>query len=121
MFSKRLKSFLYALQGIVYLLKTQPNARIHLFFTISVIALGIFFQVRSSEWMLMIWCIGGVWATEAVNTALEELVNWISPDYHDKAKHVKDVAAAAVFIVAIASAMVGLIIFVPYIVRFLWD
>ncbi len=116
MLSKRIKSFKYAFKGIVDLFKTQPNAQIHLVAAVLVIALAYYFDVSTTEWCLLVLCIALVWSAEAMNTALEYLTNLVSPDYHPLAGKAKDVAAAAVLLMAIGTIIVGSIIFSPKIV-----
>ena len=77
---------------------------------------GIIFNIQRSEWIVIVICIGMVIAAEAFNTAIERLVNLVSPEWHPIAGEVKDIAAGAVLICAIAAAIVGLIIFIPYII-----
>ena len=113
MLKKRLESFKYAFKGIATLFKSEVNARIHLFFTCLVIPMGFYFQVALWEWCLLILCIALVLSAEAVNTAIEKLTDLISPDYHPLAGQAKDVAAAAVLLLAIGAAIIGLLIFVP--------
>lgn len=110
---KRLKSFLYAFRGIGELIKSEPNARIHLFATVCVVLAGLYFKLSLTEWMVVVIVIGGVFSAEAVNSAIETLGDLASPDYHPLVKRAKDLAAGSVLLMAIAAALVGLIIFVP--------
>ena len=110
----RVKSIFYAVNGITLMLKSQQNARIHAAFTVAVIALGFCFKLSNCEWCVIILAIAAVWAAEAFNTAIEALVDVASPEIHPLAGKAKDVAAGAVLISAIGSAIVGLIIFCPY-------
>ncbi|MFK7933986.1 MAG: diacylglycerol kinase family protein [Saprospiraceae bacterium] len=112
-FQKRIKSFQYAFQGIADLFRSQPNARIHLTVLFCVLLAGIYFQLTPTEWALIIVCSGMVLAGEAANTAIEYLTDLVSPEYHPLAGKAKDVAAAAVLIMAISAVLVGLIIFLP--------
>ena len=116
--SKRAKSFVYATKGILYFIKTQPNAWIHLGFAGAVVGMGFFLKVSIGEWMILLFLIAWVLSMEALNTAIEVLVDLVSPEFHPKAGIVKDVAAGAVLFTAIASALIGLLIFVPKI--WLW-
>ena len=111
--SKRIDSFRYAVKGLAELLVSQANARIHLAVAVAAVGAGFYFCISSWEWVAITGCIAAVFALEAVNTALEYLTDLVSPDHHPLAGKVKDVAAAAVLIVAIGSVIVGLIIFVP--------
>jgi len=111
--SARLKSFKSALEGIVVVLKTQQNAWIHAIATLLVLALGMFFTLTATEWLLLVLSISSVWVAESFNTALELLADTITKDFHPLIKKAKDASAGAVLISAIGSAIIGFIIFVP--------
>lgn len=111
--SARLKSFKYALEGIVLVLKTQQNAWIHAIATLLVLALGMFFTLTATEWLLLVLSICSVWVAESFNTALEFLADTITTDFHPLIKKAKDASAGAVLISAIGSAIIAFIIFVP--------
>lgn len=111
---KRLKSFTYAFSGIGSFLSKEPNAWIHCSAIVIVTIAGFLFGITRTEWLVIILCFGIVLAAEAFNTAIERLVNLVSPDYHPIAGDVKDIAAGAVLICAITAAIIGLIIFIPY-------
>lgn len=111
---KRLMSFVYAFKGIGSLLKKEHNAWIHCTAIGMVTIAGIYFDITSTEWCIVLLCFGMVLAAEGFNTAIERLVNLVSPDFHPVAGDVKDVAAGAVLICAIAAAIIGIIIFFPY-------
>lgn len=113
MFRKRVNSFRYAFHGIWILVKTQANARIHLLASLLVVFSGYYFEVSLSEWCILILCISMVLAAEAFNTAIETLTDIASPDIQPSAGFIKDVAAAAVLITAIGSAIIGVLIFLP--------
>lgn len=108
---KRISSFGFAIHGILDLFRTQVNAQIHAFFTILVVLGGFFFNISKIEWLLCIISIAMVLAAEAINTALEYVVDLVSPEFHELAGKAKDVAAAAVLILAIAAAIVGFSVF----------
>lgn len=110
---QRLASFGYAIRGLADVVRTQPNARIHLVATIAVIVAGWYFSITGGEWCIVILCLALVFALEAINTALEYWVDLVSPQHHPLAGKAKDAAAAAVLIAAIGAATIGLIIFGP--------
>lgn len=110
---KRLKSFTYAGKGIKSFITREHNAWIHSVATIIVVILGFYLHISIIEWAILIICIGMVFAAEAFNTAIERLVNLVSPERNKTAGDVKDIAAGAVLICAIAAAMAGLLIFIP--------
>jgi len=113
-----LNSFKFAFRGIQVMISTQRNARIHLLITTIVFALGLYLGFTTLEWCLIVFATGTVWTAEAFNTAIEFLVDVVSPEFHPLAGNAKDVAAAAVLISAIGSAIIGILIFAPYLARF---
>jgi diacylglycerol kinase (ATP) len=114
---KRIKSFGYAFKGIASLLKKEHNAWIHCLAIVVVTSLGFYFHITSTEWCIVLLCFGMVLAAEGFNTAIERLVDLVSPERHPVAGDVKDVAAGAVLICAIAAAIIGCIIFLPYLLN----
>ncbi|MEO1433923.1 MAG: diacylglycerol kinase family protein [Bacteroidota bacterium] len=113
MLKERLNSFKYAGKGIKTMFSSEPNARIHLVFTILVLIAGFFFQISLTEWAILVVCIGMVFGAEAFNTAIENLTDLASPELHPLAGKAKDTAAGAVLLCAIASAIAGSLIFIP--------
>ncbi len=112
---KRLiKSFQFAIQGFLSALSSQANLRIHLIVTMVVIATGFAFHISAIEWCILILCMGLVIGLELINTAIEKLVDLISPEWKEQAGQIKDIAASAVLWSAIISILVGLIIFGSY-------
>ncbi|MFI3244380.1 MAG: diacylglycerol kinase family protein [Akkermansia sp.] len=109
----RARSFGYAFQGLATLLREEPNARIHLFFAMLAIALGLLLQIATMEWLLIILCIGIVFATEALNTAIEAICDRVTTNHDPFIKKAKDCGAAATFLVAMGSALIGVLIFIP--------
>jgi diacylglycerol kinase (ATP) len=107
------KSFSNAARGIVYLFKSQPNARIELIIAVFVIIAGFLFRIQSFEWLSILLCIALVLGLEGINTALETLSNKVHPQFDNEIGKVKDVAAGAVLIGAIVAAIIGFIIFAP--------
>lgn len=111
--NKRVKSFGYAFTGIFELIKSEPNARIHLAATVVAVVAGFFLKISNTEWCVVLIVIALVWAAEAFNTVIEKLTDHLFPEYHETARTVKDVSAGAVLICAIAAVAIGLIIFLP--------
>ncbi len=110
---RRIFSFLFAFQGWYFVLRTQPNAWIHAAFTILAVGLGFWLEISRQEWAVLILTFMAVWIAEFMNTALEAVIDLISPDVHPLAKVAKDVAAAAVLVGAIGSVIIGLLILGP--------
>lgn len=115
--SKRVHSFRYAFRGIATLLKDEHNSRIHVSIMTIVILAGFLFGITPQEWCSIIICFGLVLMAEAMNSAIEAIADLVMPDYHPLIKKAKDVAAAGVLISAIASVAVGLVVFLPYILK----
>jgi len=113
---ERIRSFDYAFRGIKFLIKSQHNARIHLLATILAILLGYYLRIKQAEWIFITIAIILVWITEAINTSLELLANLVSKEHDDLIGRAKDVAAGAVLISAIGSVIIGILVFIPYLI-----
>ncbi len=113
---KIINSFKYAFEGIKSSLKTERNIKIHFSMMILVIVAGILLDISTYEWMICIILFGMVIGGELVNTAIEEVTDLVTTEINPKAKLAKDIAAGAVLIMAITSAIIGLIIFIPKII-----
>lgn len=112
------RSFACAWQGIRCAFQ-ERNMRIHLCFAIAACVLGFLLRIDASSWLAIVICICLVFSLEILNTALEALVDLVSPDYHRLAKRAKDCAAGAVLVCAIGSIVVAAIVFLPALYRFL--
>ncbi len=110
---RRLKSFRYAFSGLRVLVREEHNARIHLFATVCVIVMGVAFRISCTEWMAVAFAIGLVFGMEAINSAVENICDFVCPERDARIKKIKDLAAAAVLLSAIAALAVGLFIFIP--------
>ena len=100
------RSFLYAFRGIRFCIKNERNMRIHLAAAVFVTAFSLAYRLEPLGYAVLFLAMGAVISFEAVNTALEALVNLASPAYHNLARIAKDVAAGAVFIAALAATEV---------------
>ena len=114
-----LRSFKYAFEGIVTGIKEEQNMKIHISIMILVIIFGIILKISKIEWIICIILFGLVISMELINTAVENTVDLITKEKNEQAKIAKDVAAGAVLVSAIASAIIGLIIFVPKVISIL--
>ncbi len=115
-FKRLIKSFKYAIDGLVYAFRYEQNIIVHSLATIAVILMGIFFKISYIEWLVIFLIIGLIIATELINTSIEATIDLITEEKHPLAKVAKDTAAAAVMIFAIVAIIIGLLIFVPKIV-----
>jgi len=108
-----LESFSYAWNGIKVAIKNEPNIQVHLIIAVIAIALGLAFRLNPNEWIILSFTIAFVLILEFINTALEAIVDMVSPRIRKEAKLAKDVAAAAVLVSAILSVIVGIFLFLP--------
>lgn len=107
-------SFGHALDGVVYVIRTQPNFQVHLVAALLVSLAGIMVNLSRLEWVIIVFTITIVLVAEAVNTSLESVTDLLTQEYHLEAKIVKDVSAGMVLITAITSVVIGLFIFLPH-------
>lgn len=112
--AKRIASFGHAFRGLAFMLKSQHNAWIHLAATAAVIAAGVWIGLTADDWRWIIIAIGFVWVAEIVNTAFEHLCDVVQPEFHVSVKAAKDVAAGAVLVAAFVAAIIGVLVFLPY-------
>jgi len=110
---ERAQSFADAGRGIAFLLASQPNARIHALATVAAIALGAVLGLTAGEWCWIALAIALVWVAEALNSALEALADAVHPERDARVGRAKDTAAGAVLVAAIASAVIGALVFGP--------
>ena len=112
-FINRMKGMRYAFQGALILLKTEASIQAQ--FTIGLImtGAGFYYEITSTEWILQTMAIGVVMSIEALNTAVEEIADFIHPEFHRKIGLIKDIAAGGVFIAAFAAIIIGAIIYIP--------
>lgn len=114
---KHSNAILCALKGIINSIKTERNVKIDLFFAIAVIIMGIVLKISFSEWIICNILIGLVISAEIMNTAVEAVVDLVTRERHPLAGKAKDAAAGAVLILAIISAIIGFMIFIPKIIN----
>ena len=113
----RLRSSRYALAGLAFVLRTQHNAWIHLIATIPVLGVAVSLQISQSDWRWLVLAVFLVWAAEALNTAVEYLCDVVAPGYSIAVKRAKDIAAGAVLLSALSSVCIGVLTFLPYLLR----
>ncbi len=116
-FAARLESFRHAFRGVAVLLASQHNAWIHLLATVGVCGAGLLLGISRLEWCAIAVAIVLVWTAEALNTAFEFLCDAASPEFHPLIQKGKDVAAGAVLLCSVGAAAIGLLVFVPHLLR----
>jgi diacylglycerol kinase len=104
------RSFGHAFVGLWHVVRTQRNMRIHLCAAVCVVALGVWLKLDVVRWSVLAVTIGGVLVGEMINTAVEALVDLVSPEYHERAKVAKDVSAGVVLLLGVTAVVVGLLI-----------
>ncbi|ULC57947.1 diacylglycerol kinase family protein [Flaviramulus sp. BrNp1-15] len=109
----RLKSVGYAFKGMLLLLKNEASIKIQFVIALLVTAAGFYFNISSNEWIIQFLAIGLVMSIEGINTAIEEIANFIHPGHHEKIGLIKDIAAGAVFIASVFAVIIGFIIYLP--------
>jgi diacylglycerol kinase len=107
------RSFRFAVAGLLYLFRTQPNFRIEIVLGILAVGLGVVLRINAGEWAILATVIALVLILEGLNTSLELAIDLASPSVQPKAKAAKDIAAGMVLVAAAASVLVGIALFVP--------
>ncbi|OGI94394.1 hypothetical protein A3A03_03815 [Candidatus Nomurabacteria bacterium RIFCSPLOWO2_01_FULL_40_18] len=111
------QKFRNAFRGLYVISKTTRHLFIHIISAIVVIIFGFYFHISGLEWIALVFAIGFVLVTEALNTAIEIDIDLTSPEYHPYARDTKDVAAAAVLLAVFTAVIMGFIIFLPRILN----
>jgi len=109
-----LQKFGFALRGSLLSFKTEVSIRIQSFCALAACALGFYLHISHNDWIWIVAATALVLITETLNTAIEKLVDLVSPGYNQLAGLVKDIAAGAVFMAAITSVIIALLVFIPY-------
>jgi undecaprenol kinase/diacylglycerol kinase (ATP) len=110
---RRISSFGYALNGLKILISEEHNSRIHLIAALIAISLGFILHISKMEWIAIILVIGFVITSEIINSAIENLSDYLASEKNEIIKKTKDMAAAAVLVSAITSLVTGIIVFLP--------
>ena len=105
------RSFLFALQGFRTALRQERNIKVMLAGGAFAVAMGLILRIDAVSWAIVLVCCGMVIAAELLNTAIETVVDLVSPEFHPLAGRAKDIAAAAVWILSVLVAAVGIIVF----------
>ncbi len=111
------RRFATAFRGVLEVSRQETSLQIQWVMAGCVVAAGCFVRLSSFEWAIVVVCIGAVLSAEIMNSAIEETVDLLSPDLQERARKAKDFAAGSVLVIALASAIVGLLVFGQH----LWD
>ncbi|MDG4655494.1 diacylglycerol kinase family protein [Ectobacillus antri] len=112
---KLINSFQYAFFGLWMCVRDERNMRIHIGAAVVVCGMGLCYDISRQEWSVLLLTIGAVMSLEAVNTAVEKVVDLTTTEHHPLAKYAKDVAAGAVLLFAFIAVVIGILIFSPYV------
>lgn len=115
----RISGLKYASRGAWLLVKREQSIQVQLFVSVVVIGAGLYFEITKTEWMFQLLAIGLVLSIEGLNTAIEEIANFVHPDFHNRIGLIKDISAGAVFFAAIIAVIIAAIIYTPYIATIL--
>lgn len=111
-----LKSAVY---GLFFALKTEINMKLLLICTFVVFALALFFQVSSSELLIILVTVMLVFLAEMVNSSIEAVCDLVTQEWRENVKIAKDIAAGSVLVASFFAFLIGLVIFLPKVVIFL--
>ncbi|GHV45139.1 diacylglycerol kinase [Bacteroidia bacterium] len=114
---KEIRSFGYAFKGILSAFKSEMHIKIHTIIALPVIFSGFVLKISATEWTVCLLCIGLVVGMELLNTAVEKIIDLVSPEHNELAGKAKDIAAGAVLVCASVSVVIGIIIFAPKILH----
>ena len=95
------------------LVKNEASIQVQFVISLIMIGAGFYFKISATEWLAQMLAIGLVLSVEGLNTAAEEIANFVHPDFHNKIGYIKDVAAGAVFFAAGIALIIGCIIYIP--------
>ncbi|WGK64060.1 diacylglycerol kinase [Croceiramulus getboli] len=109
----RFRAFGYAFKGAWLLIKREASIQVQLSCAILVTLAGFYFEISTTEWLIQILAIALVLAVEGLNTAVEEMADFVHPDFHSSIGRVKDIAAGAVTFAALGALIAGVLIYGP--------
>ncbi len=118
-FKRFIKSFGYSIDGLKYAYKYEQSMLIHVIATIAVITVNLLLKVTGMEWLITLLAIGMVLSAELINTAIEAVVDLVTLEIHPLAKIAKDCGSSATFVLALMAAAIGLVVYVPYLIKLL--
>ena len=113
------RSFLFALQGFRTALRQERNIKVMLAGGAFAVAMGLILRIDAVSWAIVLVCCGMVIAAELLNTAIETVVDLVSPEFHPLAGQAKDIAAAASWVLSLTAAVVGVIVYASALIRLL--
>ncbi|WP_100406758.1 diacylglycerol kinase family protein [Bacillus solitudinis] len=116
-FKRLLRSFGYAYTGLRYVFKYEQNMQVHIVTATVVLILAAILRLPLLHWLILLLVIAGMFSLEIMNTAIERTVDLVTNEFHPLAKRAKDIAAAAVFVYCMFAVIIGILIFLPSILK----
>ena len=113
------RGLLFALQGFRTALRQERNIKVMLAGGAFAVAMGLILRIDAVSWAVVLVCCGMVIAAELLNTAIETVVDLVSPEFHPLAGQAKDIAAAASWVLSLTAAVVGVIVYANALIRLL--
>ena len=111
---RRFKGIIIAIKGMFYLLKNEDSIKVQSIVCVFFILIGCYFEINKTEWIIHVLLIGFILTTEGLNTVAEKICDLINPEYDERIKIIKDIAAGAVSFAVISSLIILFIIYLPY-------
>jgi len=112
----RFNGILYSIKGAYYLIRTEDAIKFQSLIALGLVFAGFYFEITAIEWIFQLFTFGLVMGLEALNTAIEDISDFVHPDHNKKIGIIKDIGAGAVFLAAFFSIIIILIIYLPYFV-----
>lgn len=109
--------FIVACNGLWFVFKNEVHFKIHIIVFILVVLLGLYFRIEKWEWAIVLLCSLLIFICEIINTAMERLCDYIQPGNDERIGLIKDIAASAVFVSAVIVSVIGIILFLPHIIK----
>jgi diacylglycerol kinase len=109
----RIKGLGFAAKGAFLLLRNEASIKVQAVIAVLVTIAGFYFKLSATEWIMQIFAIGLVMSAEGLNTAIEEMANFVHPDFHKQIGYIKDIAAGAVFFTFLTAMIIGCVIYIP--------
>ncbi|MBI2459059.1 MAG: diacylglycerol kinase family protein [Parcubacteria group bacterium] len=116
--SRLFKSYTYAIKGLFKTFREEQNLKIQIFASLMVFILGIYFSLSRLEWAVLTLAVCLVLTAEITNSAVERVTDVLKPRINTYVKEIKDIMAAAVLLSSIAAAIIGILVFWPYLSKY---
>jgi diacylglycerol kinase len=120
-FKRLFKSFHYAIKGLIKTFHEEQNLKVQTLVGVLVLLFGVYFKISLNEWCVLVFTITLVLVMELANSAVERVTDVLKPRINTYVKEVKDIMAAAVMLASLSAIIIGLLIFIPYIIKYFYE